>query len=51
MNELWEEVSRGGAERPDPAVVELLQRRWRQYEEAPETAMSLEDFRRRIGAS
>ncbi len=51
MNELWQEISQTVAERPDPAVVELLEQRWRHYEQNPQTAISLEEFRHRIGAS
>lgn len=50
MNELWEEVVRS-EDRPDPAMVKLLEERWRHYEQHPESAVSLEEFRRRIGAS
>jgi len=51
MNELWDEVSRGALETADPAIVELLEQRWRQYESNPETAITIEEFRRRIRVS
>ena len=51
MNELWDEISRSDIERPDPAIVELLDQRWRHYEKNPETAVSLEEFRRRTGGA
>ena len=49
MNELWNEISQRELETRDPALVELLEQRWRHYESNPETAVSLEEFRLRIG--
>ncbi len=49
IDELWQEVSGSETEEPDPELVRLLEQRWRAYERNPETAMTIEEFRHRIG--
>ena len=51
MNELWEEIRQSGEEEPDPAVIALLQSRWDHYLANPDSAITLEEFRKRLGRS
>jgi putative addiction module component (TIGR02574 family) len=48
MDELWEEVYGSETGQPDPATVALLKERWEQYEADPSTAITLEEFRKRL---
>lgn len=49
MNELWEEVRESGLEQPDPAIAKLLQERLEHFYNNPESAITIEEFRKRLG--
>jgi putative addiction module component (TIGR02574 family) len=51
INELWDDIEELDAGEPNPAVVRILQERWNEFEENPSAAMTLEEFRSRIGVS
>jgi len=51
LNELCEDIASVDGERPDPNIVKILEERWASYEENPTGAMTLEEFRKRIGAA
>jgi len=51
MNELWEEVRNSDLDTPDPAIVELLQERLEHFRANPDSAITLEEFRKRLGKS
>ncbi|MDF1741804.1 MAG: addiction module protein [Verrucomicrobiales bacterium] len=51
INELWDDIEGEDAKSPDPGIVEILESRWKKYESDPTTAMTLEEFRERIGVS
>ena len=50
VSELCEDLasSKDGA---DPAIVRILEERWSQYEANPSSAITLEEFRKRIATS
>ena len=49
LSELCEDISSPQA--PDPDIVKILEDRWKTYEDDPSGAVTLEEFRKRIGAS
>jgi putative addiction module component (TIGR02574 family) len=49
LNELCEDISSSDA--PDPNIVKILEERWKAYEDDPSGAVTLEEFRKRIGVS
>ncbi|MCB1100697.1 MAG: addiction module protein [Verrucomicrobiae bacterium] len=51
INELCQEIASIDEESPDPNIVKILEERWASYEENPTGAMTLEEFRKRIGAA
>lgn len=49
LKELCEDISSPDA--PDPDIVKILEERWKAYQDDPSGAVTLEEFRKRIGAS
>jgi len=48
LDELCEDIATSNA--PDPRIVKLLEERWQAYLDDPSGAITLEEFRNRIGA-
>ncbi len=51
VGELCDEIHSYDSETPDPAVVKILESRWQAHLDDPSGAVTLEEFRRRIGKS
>ena len=51
VEELCDEIHSHDSETPDPAVVEILESRWQAHLKDSSGALTLEEFRRRIGKS
>lgn len=49
LDELCRDLGELDAEQPDPNIIEILEQRWKEYEAHPSTAMTLEEFRKRLG--
>ena len=49
LSELCEEIVPSSA--PDPEIVKILEKRWKDYQTDPSGGITLEEFRRRIGVS
>lgn len=49
ISDLCQEIAEADNGHPDPAIVEILEERWKQHCEDPTGAITLEEFRRRIG--
>lgn len=49
VSELCEEIAEHEGSSPDPAIVEILERRWKDHCEDPSGSITLEEFRKRIG--
>ena len=47
--DLCEEIASQDAEGPDPAIVGILESRWKAHCDDPSGAVTLEEFRKRIG--
>jgi putative addiction module component (TIGR02574 family) len=51
LNELCETIAMEDQESPDPKIVNLLEERWKAHQEDPSAAITLEEFRKRIGVA
>ena len=49
LSELCEDIS--SPTTPDPDIVKILEERWKAYKDDPSGAVTLEEFRKRIGVS
>ena len=49
LTELCEEIVSSGS--PDPRIVKLLEDRWKAHKDDPSGALTLEEFRKRIGVT
>jgi len=49
LNELCEDIASSDQENPDPRIVKLLEERWQAHQNDPSGALTLEEFRERIG--
>ena len=49
LNELCESIASSDAGSPDPNVVKILEERWASHQSDPSGALTLEEFRKRIG--
>jgi len=50
LSELCEEIALADQDSPDPEIVKILEERWKAHQDDPSGAITLEDFRKRIGA-
>jgi len=51
LAELCDDIDGTSRETPDPQIVKILEERWTAYEADPTSAITLEEFRKRIGQS
>lgn len=51
LNELCEDIASADQNSPDPRIVEILEERWRSHQDDSSGALTLEEFRRRIGVA
>ena len=51
LKELCKELAAFDGEKPDPDIVRVLEERWKAHEQDPSGTMTLEEFRKRIGAA
>ena len=49
LNELCEEIASADENSPDPEIVKILEERWKAHHNDPSGALTLEEFRKRIG--
>lgn len=49
VSDLCEEIAEYEAASPDPQIVEILEKRWQNHCDDPAGAVTLEEFRKRIG--
>ncbi|MEM9017436.1 MAG: addiction module protein [Verrucomicrobiota bacterium] len=49
FEELGREIAASDNGEPDPEIVQMLEERWKEHEKDPSKAVTLEDFRQRIG--
>ncbi|MCB1230233.1 MAG: addiction module protein [Verrucomicrobiae bacterium] len=49
LDDLCEEIAAADQDSPNPAIIKILEERWRAHLEDPAGAITLEEFRKRIG--
>ena len=49
ISDLCDDIANQEAARPDPTIVEILEKRWENHSKDPSGAVTLEEFRRRVG--
>ncbi|MEM9478183.1 MAG: addiction module protein [Verrucomicrobiota bacterium] len=49
VDELCAEISSEYKDAPDPRIVKILEERWRAHQNDPSGAITIEEFRKRIG--
>ncbi len=48
VSDLCEEIAEQEGSRPDPRIVEILERRWKAHCDDPSGSITLEEFRKRV---